>query len=246
MHGGLDLLPSRRRIIPVLSGPLTVVAVNHADPGLSGWEQFGIAVGAVLVATVLTETVRLLWRHKHRPELALQCGNGPRFDKEVNANHAEVGANAHPDKGTPVAVFSKLIRVQETRGYQAKNVSVRVLDVQPPPDEQVEFPVVAHWHETGNSTVTDSADIGPRGHRDLIFQMILVWGPPWTFFLVTPFGHQPPREVTYEIHVDGKHHKTETLSITAGWPVPELRNPDPAHDFTDLEKFPFPKVKKAL
>lgn len=154
-----------------------------------------------------------MWRWTHQPKLKIECGNGPRFDRELAVTLEEVQIHGDPRR-LPDAAFAKVLTVKETRGYVARNVSVAVLAVEPGHDLQISLPVALHWQ---GKAMVETVDIPPEGHRDIVFQTMLVYGPPWEFFSISPFGNVAPHKVTLGIFIDGRKHATKTFAVEGAW-----------------------------
>ena len=214
---------------------LSSVAAHESD--LARWGSiWAIVAGVVAVLLVLWNVARWAWDRSHRPKLVIECGSGPRFDRQMALTLEEVQIHGDPRR-LPDAAFAKVLTVRETKGRAARNVSVLVLAVEPGHDPQVSIPVALHWQ---GAAMSETVDIPPGGHKDIVFQTMIVYGPPWEFFLVSPFGLTPPTKIQLGVFINGRKHTTETFQVTEAWAREHSVRQDTGLDL--LERFPYPSL----
>lgn len=207
--------------------------------GLGTWNSIGsILGGAIALVLFVFGVSRAIWLWWHRPKLVLEYGNGPEFDRRISISSPDLGYFAG---GKEIeAAFAKVMIVRETKGNLAREVAVRVIDVDTPGTPKG-LPHLLQWLHSFDET----SDIQPRGYRKIIFQRLMFTLADEGRYVNTqsPLDNATPQVATIEILVRGKRHRTDRIRVDHSWPglqIGFLGEGDPLPD-----PMPYPMLSEA-
>ena len=221
-----------------MGGVAVGVTVQHTA-GISGWEEFWIVVAAGVAVAGGSYVAQWAWRFANRPRLVIEWGDTKEFNRRLATTTPDVTMWAD---GQPIeAAFVKTLRIRETRGRAARNVTVRITEVEDPDDEEEppELPSRLRWLD-----FNERADILPRDHRHIALQMIVIapGGKDREFHVRTVLSESSPQNLTVEVFVNDRPHVSERITLEHAWPGLMLR----LHQGDGLpEPFLFPIVRRA-
>jgi hypothetical protein len=222
-----------------------VIAVAAELSGLDRWGAISaIVAGAIAAVLFLGAVLRWVWQRARRPNLIVMAGNSPDFNRRLAASTPDVqmvAAGAQETAGLIVAVHAKLLKVRETKGTIAKEVAVRVTEVDPIGPREHFLPVSLEW-----TTGEDTTDIQPHGQKEVVLQRVIVVGEDSKSgsFVVSPVVFEnSPLQFTLEVLIDGKRYDELRFRLEHAWPSLYL--------YAESEKyphdpFPYPKIKPVV
>lgn len=225
-----------------------IVAAAAQQSELDKWGSIAAIVACGIALFLFVGAgLREFWRWLRRPNLVVVCRNSEEFHRYIALTDPKVQVWAMEKGDEILAARAKLLRVRETKGSVARNVSLRVTRVEPPAEAQESWdykeflPQSLRW--MGESETTD---IQPHGQGECELQRVIIVrrADGRHKFTTHPgvLGEFSPLVFTLEVLIEGKKHGELRFRIENGWPgldlVIEPREGEPYPP----EPFPYPKV----
>lgn len=109
--------------IAVLIGIVAGVAAKRVDPGLSGWDQFGIVVAGSVAAAGILWAIQQIWRRVRWPTILIECGDSAEFQQVVLREERHMRAES---PAVPFSVHMTRLMVSEAKGRSTLPVKIQL------------------------------------------------------------------------------------------------------------------------
>jgi hypothetical protein len=123
---------------------LALISIFANESGVTKWGAIASIVAAVAaVLLIVAGCVRWAWRRRRAPRVEVSGGNTDLFRRK---SKPEERHNRFPsDSSAPYYVHTTRLMVRETNNAEARIVHLRIIKVDPGPDEKESLPIGLQW-----------------------------------------------------------------------------------------------------